>query len=262
MTVKDEAAEASSLFDLTGRRAIVTGASRGIGRAIAVGLADAGANVVAVARSKNGLEETAGLAEHSRGTIEILPKNLRDPAGIEATVAVTVERLGGIDILVNNAADDSASDVIEEVDLSGYQAVLELTLQSTWLMSRAASEHLADGGGKVINVASMLGLVGIAGDSPYVAAKHGVVGLTRALALEWARRDVQVNAIAPGFVRTDMIADIMGDERLLKWVERNTPQRRVAEPSEIVGPAIFLASPASNFITGQVVVVDGGWTAQ
>jgi NAD(P)-dependent dehydrogenase (short-subunit alcohol dehydrogenase family) len=252
----------SDLFDLTGRRTIVTGASRGIGRAIALGFAERGAHVLGVARSETGLEETATLAKGSSGTIEVHATDLRDPEAVEGSVRVAVERLGGIDVLVNNAADDSADDFIEKVDLAGFQRVVELTLQSTWVMCRAASPHLADGGGKVVNVASMLGLVGIASDSPYVVAKHGVVGLTRGLALEWGGRDVQVNAVAPGFVRTDMIASIIEDERLLKWVTRNTPMRRVAEPEEIVGPTVFLASAAAGFMTGQVVVVDGGWTAQ
>jgi NAD(P)-dependent dehydrogenase (short-subunit alcohol dehydrogenase family) len=252
----------SDLFDLTGRRAIVTGASRGIGRAIALGLADRGAQVLGVARSEEGLRETASLAKASAGAIEVHPTDLRDPDAVDATIEQVVERFGGLDILVNNAADDSADDSIENVDLAGFQRVIELTLQSTWLMCRAASPHLADGGGKVVNVASMLGVTGIASDSPYVVAKHGVVGLTRNLALEWARRDVQVNAVAPGFVRTDMIASILDDEQLLKWVTRNTPMRRLAEPEEIVGPTVFLASRASAFMTGQVVVVDGGWTAQ
>jgi len=252
----------SDLFDLTGRRAIVTGASRGIGRAIALGLAERGAQVLGVARSEEGLRETASLAEASAGAIEMHPADLRDPEAINATIEQVVERFGGLDILVNNAADDSADDSIENVDLAGFQRVIELTLQSTWLMCRAASPHLADGGGKVVNIASMLGIVGIASDSPYVVAKHGVVGLTRNLALEWARRDVQVNAVAPGFVRTDMIASILDDEQLLKWVTRNTPMRRLAEPEEIVGATVFLASRASAFMTGQVVAVDGGWTAQ
>jgi NAD(P)-dependent dehydrogenase (short-subunit alcohol dehydrogenase family) len=248
------------MFDLTGRRALVTGASRGIGRAIAVAYAERGAQVLAVARSEDGLRETADLANGA--AVEIHPADLRDPATIRACVERAAEQMGGIDILVNNAADDHDSP-IEKTDLSVWQRVLELNLQSCWLMCQAASPHLReDGGGKVVNIASVLGLVAVRNDSAYIAAKHGLVGLTRALALEWARRNVQVNAIAPGFVETAMVAENLADEDVARWITRNTPQGRWAQPEEMAGPAIFLASRASDFMTGQVLVVDGGWTAQ
>jgi NAD(P)-dependent dehydrogenase (short-subunit alcohol dehydrogenase family) len=248
------------MFDLTGRRALVTGASRGIGRAITLAFAERGARVLAVARSEGDLRETASLAPE--GAVEVHVADMRDQAAIENSVDVAVSQLGGIDILVNNAADDHDS-AIEETDLSVWQRVLELNLQSCWLLSRAASPHLrADGGGKVINVASMLGVVAVRNDSAYIAAKHGLVGLTRALALEWARRDVQVNALAPGFVETAMMAENLDNENVTKWIKRNTPQGRWAQPEEMTGPVVFLASRASDFMTGQVLVVDGGWTVQ
>jgi NAD(P)-dependent dehydrogenase (short-subunit alcohol dehydrogenase family) len=248
------------MFDLTGRRALVTGASRGIGRAIAIAYAERGARVLAVARSEEGLRETA---ERANGTtVEIHPTDLRDPAAIEACVDLAAEQLGGIDVLVNNAADDHDSP-IEKTDLSVWQRVLELNLQSCWLMCKAASPYLReDGGGKVVNIASVLGLLAVRNDSAYIAAKHGLVGLTKALALEWARRGVQVNAIAPGFVETAMVAENLANEDVAAWIKRNTPQGRWAQPEEMAGPAIFLASRASDFMTGQVLVVDGGWTAQ
>ena len=248
-------------FDLTGRRALVTGASRGIGRAIAVAFAQSGAEVLAVARSEDGLQETAALANGAAGRIDGYAADLQPPRAANECVAAAVEQLGGIDILVNNAAGDHDSP-IEDTDLEVWQRILELNLQSCWLMARAASPHLQEGGGKLINVASILGLLAIRDNSAYVAAKHGLVGITRALALEWGRRDVQVNAIAPGFVETAMMNSLIEDEALAKWVRRNTPQGRWAQPDEIAWPAVFLASPASDFITGQVLVVDGGWTAQ
>jgi NAD(P)-dependent dehydrogenase (short-subunit alcohol dehydrogenase family) len=255
-----DTAPGQDMFDLGGRRAVVTGASRGIGRAIAVAFAERGARVLAVARSEEGLRETASLAP--AGQVKVHATDLREPAAIERSVEDAAERLGGIDILVNNAADDHDSP-IEKTDLSVWQRVIELNLQSCWLLSRAASGHLrADGGGKVINVASILGLVAIRNDSAYIAAKHGLVGLTRALALEWARRDIQVNALAPGFVETAMMGENLGDETVVNWLRRNTPQGRWAQTDEMTGPAVFLASRASDFMTGQVLVVDGGWTAQ
>jgi NAD(P)-dependent dehydrogenase (short-subunit alcohol dehydrogenase family) len=254
--------ESIDAFDLTGRRALVTGASRGIGREIALGFAARGADVLAVARSTDALEETAALAADSPGRIQPQTADLRDADSIDASVAAAVEAFGGLDILVNNAADDHESS-IEKTDLSTWTRVLELNLQSCFLLSRAAAPHLReDGGGKVINVASILGLVAVRNDSAYIAAKHGLIGLTKALALEWGRRNVQVNALAPGFVETAMMAEGLAIEAVADHIRKNTPQGRWAQPEEIVGPAVFLASNASNFMTGQVLVVDGGWTAQ
>jgi NAD(P)-dependent dehydrogenase (short-subunit alcohol dehydrogenase family) len=251
---------ASDLFDLSGRRALVTGASRGIGRAIAVGLAARGAEVLAVARSEEGLRETAEQAASGPGSVRIHAADLLDHDAIEGSVTAATEQLGGLDILVNNAADDHDSP-IEKTDFETWRRIIDLNLQSCWLLCKAASAALRDGGGKVINVASMLGLVAVRNDTAYIAAKHGLVGLTRGLALEWARRDVQVNALAPGFVETDMMSGL-ADEQLANWIRRNTPAGRWAQPEEMVGPVVFLASPASGFMTGQVLVVDGGWTAQ
>jgi len=250
------------VFDLTGRRALITGASRGIGQAIAVEFARRGAQVLAVARSAEGLAETVALASSAPGSVAPLAADLRSEESIRAAVDEAVKRLGGIDILVNNAADDHDS-AIEDTDLATWQRVLELNLQSCFVMCRAASPHLAASEhGKVINMASVLGTVGIRNDSAYVSAKHGLIGLTRALSLEWGRRNVQVNALAPGFVETAMIAEALADEDLAKWIRRGTPMGRWASVDEMVGPAVFLASDASSFMTGQVLVVDGGWTAQ
>lgn len=255
-------ASPAGLFDLTGRRALVTGASRGIGQAITVALARCGAEVVAVARSERGLKETATLADDAPGNVHTLPTDLRAPASVEACVAAAAETLGGIDILVNNAAADHDSP-IEETDLEVWQEVLDVNLQSCWVMARTASPYLqADGGGKVINIASTLGLTAIRNNSAYIAAKHGLVGVTRALALEWARKGVQVNAVAPGFVETAMLGDLQEDEGLARFIKKSTPQGRWAQPEEIAWPAVFLASPAAGFITGHVLVVDGGYTAQ
>jgi NAD(P)-dependent dehydrogenase (short-subunit alcohol dehydrogenase family) len=248
-------------FDISGRRTLVTGASRGIGQAIAVAFARSGARVVGAARSEEGLEATAELAAGAAGSFEPYATDLRSPEAAEECVAHAVASLGGLDVLVNNAADDHDSP-IEATDLSVYQRVVELNLQSCWVLMRAASPHLKDGGGKVINIASVLGLVAMRDDSAYIAAKHGLVGLTRAVALEWARQGVQVNAIAPGYVETAMLPDLQANEALARYIRRIVPMGRWAQPDELAAPAVFLASNASNYMTGQVLVVDGGMTAQ
>jgi NAD(P)-dependent dehydrogenase (short-subunit alcohol dehydrogenase family) len=247
-------------FDLTGRRALVTGASRGIGQAIAVAFAQQGAAVVGVARSEDGLKETAELADSAPGSFASYGADLRSPEAIEACVEHVATTLGGIDILVNNAGDDHDSS-IEKTDLAVWQRILELNLQSAWLLTKAASPYLKDGGGKVINVASVLGLIAMRNDSAYIASKHGLIGLTRAIGLEWARKGVQVNAIAPGYVETAMLPDL-SDEQIASYIRGQVPMGRWSQPAEVAGPAVFLASDASSYMTAQVLVVDGGLTAQ
>lgn len=249
-------------FDLSGKRALVTGASRGIGRAVAVAFAQRGATVLGVARSADSLAETVASAEGMSGTIDSLAVDLRSPESVDSAVAEADKRLGGLDILVNNAADDHDSK-IENTELATWQRVLELNLQSCFLMTKAAGQLLREGGGgKVINMSSMLGMVAVRNDSAYISAKHGLIGLTRATALEWARRNVQVNALAPGFVETEMMATNMADPETAAFLRNSTPAGRWAQPQEIAAPAVFLASRASDFMTGQVLTVDGGYTAQ
>ncbi|GAA1949009.1 2-dehydro-3-deoxy-D-gluconate 5-dehydrogenase KduD [Nocardioides panacihumi] len=244
---------------LLGRRAVVTGASRGIGRAIAVGLARNGADVIAVARSADGLAETAALAI-GPGSLTPYPADLSRPESIDGLVVHALGRFGGLDILVNNAASTHWS-LIEDTELGTYQEVMQLDLQSCWLLCRAASAALSEGA-SVINVASMLGTIGSRHETAYVAAKHALVGVTRALALEWGRRGIRVNALAPGYVETAMTSPGLKEEAYAAWVLRNTPMHRWAQPEEMVGPTVFLASSAASFMTGQVLVVDGGWTAR
>jgi NAD(P)-dependent dehydrogenase (short-subunit alcohol dehydrogenase family) len=251
----------TSLFDLTGKRALVTGASRGIGQAIAVGLAHAGATVVGAARTESGLKETADLAASARGSFDFITVDLLSPESSEDCIAEAVEKMGGLDILVNNAADDHDSP-IEQTDLAVYDRILDLNVRSCWVMSKAASPHLKDGGGTVINIASVLGLVAMRDDSCYIAAKHGLVGLTKALGLEWARAGVRVNAICPGYVKTAMIPDVDTNETAANYIRKQVPMGRWSLPEEFVGPAIYLASAASNYMTGQVLVVDGGLIAK
>lgn len=251
----------TQLFDLSGRRALVTGASRGIGRALAVGLAQHGADVLAVARSGPDLKETAELASDNPGSVAVHAADLQNPDEVERVVEHATDVLGGLDILVNNAGTTQIGP-IEQADLGGYQRVLTLNLQTCWLLCRAASRVLPEGS-SVINVASMLSLVASRDESAYIAAKHGLLGLTRALSLEWARRGIRVNALGPGYIETAMTEPgLIDDDRYATFVRRNTPMGRWAQPTEMVGPVVFLASPAASFMTGQMLTVDGGWTAK
>ncbi len=249
------------LFSVNGKSVLVTGASRGLGRAIVLGFAERGARVFAVARSESGLAETAKLAEGMPGAVTTSAADLRDPEKVAATVAAAVENLGGLDVLVNNAGYD-VEKVLEDTTLQEWDDVLDLNVRSMFLMCKEAAEHLKDGGGRVINIASVLGHIAMREDLAYVTSKHAVVGFTRALALDWARKGVRVNAIGPGYFETEMIARAVADEPSAKYMRRDTPLGRWGQPEELVGAAIFLASQASDFMTGQLVLVDGGKSAK
>jgi NAD(P)-dependent dehydrogenase (short-subunit alcohol dehydrogenase family) len=248
-------------FDLTGRRAIDTGASRGIGRAIARGLAAAGANVLCVARSADALKETVADAPSGADRMDFFPADLRSEESIAQAVDAAVKGLGGLDILVNNAADDHDSSLVD-TDFEVWRRVLQLNLDSCFLTCRAAAPHLlASGRGKVINVGSVLSHVAVRDNTAYIAAKSGLLGLTRGLSLEWATKGVQVNLLCPGFIKTEMTQALWETEAGAAWVTKRTPMRRWGEPEDLVGPAVFLASSASDFMTGQSLVIDGGWMA-
>lgn len=249
---------AHDIFDLTGRIALVTGASRGIGQAIAVAFAERGAHVLAVARGREGLDETAQRAGGLRGTIETYIADLAESTAPDAVVAQVVEVFGGLDVLVNNAGAFHSAP-IEESTLEQWDAIHDVGLRSAFLLCRAASPQLeASEHGKVINMSSVVAQIGVSGNAVYAPAKIGLVALTRTLAVEWGARNVQVNAIAPGFVATEMMAHVLENERTAKWIRRTVPLQRWATVDDIVGPAVFLASSASDFMTGQTMLVDGG----
>jgi NAD(P)-dependent dehydrogenase (short-subunit alcohol dehydrogenase family) len=258
-TVADETPTLGA-FDLTGRRVLVTGASRGIGRAMSVGLAQAGATVVCVARTAQALTETVAAGGSAAVRMHAVPMDLRGEDAAASAVEAALGLMGGLDILVNNAADDHDSALVD-TELLVWQRVVQLNLESCFTLCRAAAAPLlADGGGKVINVGSVLSHVAVRDNTAYIAAKTGLLGMTRGLALEWASKGVQVNLLCPGFIRTEMTAGLWETEDGSAWVTKRTPMRRWGEPADLVGPAVFLASSASDFMTGQSLVIDGGWT--
>jgi NAD(P)-dependent dehydrogenase (short-subunit alcohol dehydrogenase family) len=251
-----------SLFSLAGKKALVTGASRGIGAVIAVAFARAGADVALTARTEAGLAETAReIRGLGRQAVEI-PADLSNRDAAEDSVRVALEELGQLDIVVNNAGGSSFMTPFLDMRPSGWDKVLRLNLDATMWICQAAGAHMtARGTGTVINVASVAGLAGAPFLAPYGAAKAAVVGLTKTLAVEWGRSGVRVNALCPGWTATDLNRVMWDAPDGGAATIANVPMARWGRAEEMAGPAVFLASDAASFMTGQVLVIDGGQTA-
>ena len=250
------------LFSLAGKKALVTGASRGIGQVIAVAFAQAGADVALVARSADGLAATAKeVRDLGHQAVEI-PADLTGQETAAAVVTEAIDRLGHLDVVVNNAGGSSFMVPFLDLRLSGWDKVLRLNLDATMRICQAAGAHMtARGGGSVINIASVAGLAAAPFLAPYGAAKAAVVSLTKTLASEWGRTGVRVNALCPGWTATDLNRVLWDSPDGGQATIASVPMGRWAKPEEMAGPAIFLASEASSFMTGQVLVIDGGQTA-
>ena len=250
------------LFDLQGKVAVVTGSTRGIGRGIAECLGKAGASVVIVGRSREACERVAADLTAMGITALAAWADVTKVEEVERLMQKTEDAFGRIDILVNNAGGaltHKAEDITEEE----WDQVLDLDLKSVFFCSqRAGRRMIRQQRGKIINTASIMGQVGQKLTLTYCAAKSGVVGLTRALALEWARHNIQVNALCPGFVLTSINEEAMKDEKIFNATLRKIPAGRLGQVSDMVGAVLFLASEASDYMTGQTLTVDGGWTAQ
>ncbi|GII61641.1 2-deoxy-D-gluconate 3-dehydrogenase [Sphaerisporangium krabiense] len=248
-------------FDLSGRGALVTGASRGIGRAIALAYAAAGADVALVARSRDALAEVAGEIEALGRRAHVIPCDLSDRDAAGAAAREAVERLGHVDVVVNNAGGSNFIVPFKDLRLSGWDKLMRLNLDSAMAVCHALAPHLLErGSGSVINVASVAAQ-GAPFMAPYAAAKAGVVALTKSLALEWAGSGVRVNALCPGWTATDLNRVLWEDENAGKATIAGVPMGRWGAPEEMAGPAVFLAADASSYMTGQVLFVDGGLTA-
>ncbi|QHC61393.1 SDR family oxidoreductase [Rathayibacter festucae] len=255
------------LFDLTGRIALVTGSSRGIGRAVAIGLAEAGATVVLNGLDPERLERTrAELAERfgddasGRPRIRARAFDVTDDARAEEGVAWIEESVGPLRILVNNAGVQHRVPLLD-LEVADWERVLRTNLTSAFVVGRAAARRMIPrGAGKIVNVASVQADLARPTIAAYTAAKGGVRNLTRAMTAEWAQHGIQVNAIAPGYIHTEMTQGLVDDEAFNAWILGRTPAARWGRVEDLVGPAVWLASDGSDYVNGQVVFVDGGMT--
>jgi NAD(P)-dependent dehydrogenase (short-subunit alcohol dehydrogenase family) len=249
------------LFDLTDKIALVTGAGRGVGRTVAIALAAAGADIVASARTAPEIEALCTEVRSLGRRAEAVVTDVTVEASCEQLIATTVDRLGGLDILVNNAGINVRKPVLE-LSLAEFQRVLDTNLTGYFLCVRAAGRHMvAQRSGKVINISSILGQVALATQAAYASSKGAIEQLTKVLALEWAQANVQVNAIGPAYLETELTRSLFEDPERNRFITERTPMGRWGQPHELAGAVIFFASRASDYITGQTLMVDGGWTA-
>lgn len=248
-----------TLFGMDGEVVVVTGASSGLGHRFARLVHAVGATVVLSARREERLRSIAGTLERSH----VIACDVNSADQRRALVAETVDRLGRIDVLINNAGTSRVAKALDESD-EDFEGLLDVNLVAPFSLARHAARVMLDqGSGRIVNVASIVGLVGV-GRMPqagYAASKGGLVNLTRELAAQWARHGIRVNALAPGFFPSEMTAELFESERGQQWLERLTPMARGGRDGELDAALLFLASEASSYVTGQVVTVDGGWTA-
>lgn len=249
------------LFSLDGRVALVTGASSGIGRELAVGLARAGARVALSGRSIERLAATRQTILDAGGASEAFAYELGDPDAIASLVAAVMEQLGQIDILVN-CAGMNKREPIAEVSPETYDRIMDVNLRSVYFLSQAVLPHLqARGGGKVINVGSLTTSYGVGNLSVYGMTKSAIGQLTRVMAVEWAKENIQVNCLCPGWIATELTQPLWNDPHRRQWILDRVPMNRPGQPKDLVGFVLYLASPASAFTTGQTFYIDGGFMA-
>ncbi|WP_025660576.1 2-dehydro-3-deoxy-D-gluconate 5-dehydrogenase KduD [Rhizobium sp. IBUN] len=249
-----------TMFDLSGQVAVVTGANTGLGQAIAVALAAAGASIVAVGRSS--MDETEAAVREIGAGFHAIKADLGSIEPVKAIVDETVATFGKLDVLVNNAGIIRRADAIDFTE-ADWDAVMDINLKSVFFLSQAAARHmLASGRGKIINIASLLSFQGGIRIPSYTASKSGLAGLTRLLACEWAGKGINVNAIAPGYFVTNNTTALREDRERSAGILSRIPAGRWGDPADLGGAAVFLASKASDYVHGTVLSVDGGWLAR
>jgi NAD(P)-dependent dehydrogenase (short-subunit alcohol dehydrogenase family) len=249
-------------FSLDGKVAFVTGASRGIGKAIAITLAQYGADVAVAARTVEALEQTKKEVEAAGQRGLVVPCDVTDSTQVEEAIEKTIGELGGLEVVVNNAGGSRFMSPLIGVREEGWDKAINVNLKSAYLVCKAVGPHLLDQQkGSVINISSVAGVHGSPTLSFYSAAKFGMIGLTRTLAREWASLGVRVNAISPGAVDTEIWGSLAEDKNFVEMSMQGIPMGRWAKPEEIAAAAVFLASDASPFMTGANIIIDGGATA-
>jgi NAD(P)-dependent dehydrogenase (short-subunit alcohol dehydrogenase family) len=249
-------------FSLRGQVALVTGASRGIGYDLARAIAHAGARVVVGARDQAALADLVATIQSEGGEALAVALDMRDLTQISAAVATTVEHFGRLDILVNNAGLGSNHDAVDVTE-ADWDEMMDVNLKGTFFMAQAAGKQmLQQGYGRIVNMSSQAGQVGILRHAVYCATKGGVDQLTRVLALEWAPHGITVNSVAPTFIRTPGTAERLDTPEFAADVLRRLPVGHVGSTMDVAAAVIYLASPAAGMVTGTVLLVDGGWTAQ
>jgi gluconate 5-dehydrogenase len=251
------------LFNLSGKKALVTGGSRGIGLGVAKGLASHGADIVIIARNESQLQAAKKqIQECSGNKVRTFSFDLGNTKGIENLFGNIVSETKEIDILVN-CAGTTVRAPAEETAIEAWKQVIELNLTAAFVISQVFCRHRKeiDKAGKIINIGSLMCHGARPTTTAYAASKGGLLTVTRSLAVEWAKYNINVNAIGPGFITTDLTAKLQADKDFNKWVLSRTPIERWGEPEDIAGAAVFLASRASDFVTGQILYVDGGWVA-
>ena len=252
---------ASSLFDLSGRQALVTGSSQGLGYALARGLAQHGATVIMNARNVTRLDEAVQRLRDEGLLVHALPFDVTDPAAAQSGIDRAESEVGPLDILINNAGIQHRGP-LDQFPVDQWDALMRANVSSIFYVSKPAATHMiARGRGKIINIASVQSELARPGIAPYTATKGAVRNLTRGMAADWARHGLQINAIAPGYFRTELTQPLVDNPEFTQWLSQRTPAGRWGNPEELVGAAVFLASDASSFVNGHTLFVDGGMTA-
>ena len=250
-----------SLFDLTGRRALITGSSKGIGYALAEGLAEAGAEVILNSRNAGELEELRARLAAAGHKVHARAFDVSDPAAAEANVAEIEDKVGPLDILFNNAGIQHRQP-LAEFAYEDWRRLMSINLDAVFLMGQAAAKRmLKRGSGKIVNTCSVNSEIARATIAPYVTTKGAVKMLTKAMCVEWASQGIQVNGIGPGYFKTELNRALFTNPEFDAFVRKRTPAARWGEVAELKGVAVFLASDASSYVNGQVLYVDGGMTA-
>ncbi|MDP5031114.1 MAG: 2-dehydro-3-deoxy-D-gluconate 5-dehydrogenase KduD [Paraglaciecola sp.] len=251
-----------SAFSLEHKWALVTGASRGLGQAIAVGLAEAGAKVICASSQANGCDETISMIKSAGGTAMGLAADLSNETAVRQLADDAKALSGGIDILINNGGTIFRQAAVD-YPMAEWRRVMQVNLDSAFILSQLVGKDMIEKKhGKIINIASMLSYSGGMTVPAYTASKHAIAGLTKALANEWGQFNIQVNAIAPGYFKTDNTTALQNNEVRNKEITQRIPAGRWGEPTDLNGAAVFLASRASDYLNGHIMAVDGGWLAR